>query len=173
MNLRTILSFPQQNFISKYCFFFFSNLLNPDSELIQPLQRPHQLENVCFFFCSFSKFSEIALNFKENFEIFHLQRPHQLETSVFFFCSFSKFSEIALNFKENFEIFHFQRPHQIENVCFFLLFLKIFKNRPKFQRKFWKFPSSAAQKFLFQRPHQIENVCFFFFGFSQNFQKSP
>ena len=43
-----------------------------------------------------------------------------------------------------------QRPHQIENVCFvfFLVLIIIFKNLPKFQRKFWNFPPSAAPKIL-------------------------
>eukprot|EP00493_Phyllostaurus_siculus_P021973 UN22303 len=46
-----------------------------------------------FFWC-FSKFSKIAINFKENFENFHLQRPHQTE-NVCLFCSFSKFLKIS------------------------------------------------------------------------------
>ena len=46
---------------------------------------------------------------------------------------------------------------------FFLLFLKIFRNRPKFQRKFWNFPPSAA-------PPNWKRL-FFFFALFQNFWK--
>ena len=49
-----------------------------------------------FSFCSFSTFSKIDLNFKENVQS-KLLRIFNLH---FFF--FSKFSKIALNFKENF-----------------------------------------------------------------------
>ena len=106
---------PNNNFIG-LPYFFFLNLLNPDSELLQPLQRPHQIENVFFslFFHNFKKSHKIS---KKSLKNFFLQWP------------------------ENFLL---QRPHQIET--FFLLFLIIFKNRPKFQRKFLNF-------FHLQRPH--------------------
>ena len=56
---------------------------------------------------------------------------------------------------------------------FFLLFLIIFKNRPKFQRKFWNFPPSAApanwkRRFFFGSFSEFSKIAL---NFKENFEK--
>ena len=149
------------------CFFFgicWILILN----FYNPFSGPTKFKTSVFF-CSFSKFSKTALNFKENVEIFHLQRPQN-----FFLQRPSKF-------------FFFQQPHQIKKCLLFLLFLEIFHlQRPQnfFLQRPQHFSTFSGPK-LFQpstapksQPSAAPpnwNVCFFlfFFALSHNFQKSP
>eukprot|EP00493_Phyllostaurus_siculus_P024039 UN24376 len=68
-------------------------------KLYNHFSGPTKLKTSAFFWYV-SKFSEIALNFKENLQIFHLQRPQNFPPSAA--LKFSTFSGP--------KIFHFQRP---------------------------------------------------------------
>ena len=63
-----------------------------------------------------------------------------------------KFSKYGVFYIDS-KISTFNGPTKMKTFVFFLVFLKIFKNRPKFQRKFP--PSAASKIFHFQRPQNF------------------
>jgi len=134
--------------IKRFFFLFFKIFKNRPE--FQRKSWKFSIRSNVFFFCSFSKFLKIALNFKE-----------KLQSNQTFFFSFSTFSKIALNFKEKFE--HFQSNQNVF-FCSFSKFSKMLYISKKISNQnFWEFS-------IFSGPHPIENVHFFSF---QNFQKMP
>ena len=91
-------------------------------------------------------------------------------------CTFSGPKIASVSGLQNFSVF--SGPTKFWKCLVFLLFLMIFKNRPKFQRKFWHFPPSATPKILIldsvdsKKNNNFEYVpCFSdLLQFDQNFQ---